>query len=182
MNSLKKLSVIIPSRNEAENLPDCLIEISKELKNQSIDHEILIIDDGSTDKTYEVVESLKKEYPAVFYVKNSGENGFGRAVQLGLQTFSGDAVAIMMADRSDSPRNLVEYWNELKDGTECVLGSRFHRGSHVQQYPVLKLVANRIVNTLIRYAFNIEYNDVTNAFKIYRRGNRRLQTLYCTTL
>ena len=169
LNSLKKLSVIIPSRNEAENLPDCLIEISKELKNHSIDHEILIIDDGSTDKTYEVVESLKKEYPAVVYVKNSGENGFGRAVQLGLQTFSGDAVAIMMADRSDSPRNLVEYWNELKDGTECVLGSRFHRGSHVQHYPVLKLVANRIVNTLIRYAFNIEYNDVTNAFKIYRR-------------
>lgn len=166
---MNKLSVIIPARNEAENLTKCIFEICEELIKCSIKYEILVIDDGSTDNTAEILDNITKQYESVIYIKNKNENGFGRAVQLGLQTFSGDAVAIMMADRSDSPRNLVEYWNELKDGTECVLGSRFHRGSHVQQYPVLKLVANRIVNTLIRYAFNIEYNDVTNAFKIYRR-------------
>ena len=166
---LNTLSVIIPSRNEADNLPDCIKKICTELNNESIKHEILVIDDGSTDESQVVINSLKIEYNSVKYLKNEGENGFGRAVQLGLQAFTGDAVAIMMADRSDSPRNLVEYWNELKDGTECVLGSRFLKGSRVHQYPLIKLVANRIVNTLIRLAFNIEYNDVTNAFKIYRR-------------
>jgi dolichol-phosphate mannosyltransferase len=166
---LKTLSIIIPSRNEADNLPDCIREICIELIKESIHHEILVIDDGSTDRTYEVVESLKKEYPSVVYVKNSGENGFGRAVQLGLQAFSGDAVAIMMADRSDSPRNLIEYWEILKEGNECAFGSRFIHGSHIHKYPLVKLLANRIVNTLIRYAFNVDYNDVTNAFKMYSR-------------
>jgi dolichol-phosphate mannosyltransferase len=110
-----------------------------------------------------------KKYPYVRYIKNNTENGFGRAVRLGLEQFTGDAVAIMMADRSDSPKDLVKYWKILQEGNECAFGSRFIKGSRVYNYPYLKLLANRIVNTVIRYAFRIETNDVTNAFKMYRR-------------
>lgn len=166
---MKKLSVIIPARNEAENLWKCITEISSELEIHSIDNEILIIDDGSTDNTPIIIDSLMAEYKSVRYIKNDGENGFGRAIQLGLKEFSGDAVAIMMADRSDSPNDLIKYWNALNDGYECAFGSRFIKSSRVIDYPVIKLVANRIVNILIRYSFNIDYNDVTNAFKMYKR-------------
>ena len=166
---MKKLSVIIPARNEAENLWKCITEISSELEIHSIDNEILIIDDGSTDNTPIIIHSLMAEYKSVRYIKNDGENGFGRAIQLGLKEFSGDAVAIMMADRSDSPNDLIKYWNALNDGYECAFGSRFIKSSRVIDYPVIKLVANRIVNILIRYSFNIDYNDVTNAFKMYKR-------------
>ena len=166
---MKKLSVIIPARNEAENLWKCITEISSELEIHSIDNEILIIDDGSTDNTPIIIHSLLAEYKSVRYIKNDGENGFGRAIQLGLKEFSGDAVAIMMADRSDSPNDLIKYWNALNDGYECAFGSRFIKSSRVIDYPVIKLVANRIVNILIRYFFNIAYNDVTNAFKMYKR-------------
>ena len=166
---MKKLSVIIPARNEAENLWKCITEISSELEIHSIDNEILIIDDGSTDNTPIIIHSLLAEYKSVRYIKNDGENGFGRAIQLGLKEFSGDAVAIMMADRSDSPNDLIKYWNALNDGYECAFGSRFIKSSRVIDYPVIKLVANRIVNILIRYSFNIDYNDVTNAFKMYKR-------------
>ena len=166
---MKKLSVIIPARNEAENLWQCITEISSELEIHSIDNEILIIDDGSTDNTPIIIHSLLAEYKSVRYIKNDGENGFGRAIQLGLKEFSGDAVAIMMADRSDSPNDLIKYWNALNDGYECAFGSRFIKSSRVIDYPVIKLVANRIVNILIRYSFNIDYNDVTNAFKMYKR-------------
>ena len=166
---MKKLSVIIPARNEAENLWKCITEISSELEIHSIDNEILIIDDGSTDNTPIIIDSLMAEYKSVRYIKNDGENGFGRAIQLGLKEFSGDAVAIMMADRSDSPNDLIKYWNALNDGYECAFGSRFIKSSRVIDYPVIKLVANRIVNILIRYSFNINYNDVTNAFKMYKR-------------
>jgi dolichol-phosphate mannosyltransferase len=86
-----------------------------------------------------------------------------------LDNFTGDAVAIMMADRSDSPRDLVEYWNVLNRGIECAFGSRFINGSKIYDYPKLKLIINRIVNMMIKYAFNIKYNDVTNAFKMYKR-------------
>ena len=166
---MKKLSVVIPARNEAENLWKCITEISSELEIHSIDNEILIIDDGSTDNTPIIIHSLLAEYKSVRYIKNDGENGFGRAIQLGLKEFSGDAVAIMMADRSDSPNDLIKYWNALNDGYECAFGSRFIKSSRVIDYPVIKLVANRIVNILIRYSFNIDYNDVTNAFKMYKR-------------
>ena len=166
---MNKLSVIIPGRDEAENLPACISEIIEELIKNKILHEVLVIDDGSTDNTHEVVSSMTKQYPYVRYIKNNTENGFGRAVRLGLEQFTGDAVAIMMADRSDSPKDLVKYWKILQEGNECAFGSRFIKGSRVYNYPYLKLLANRIVNTVIRYAFRIETNDVTNAFKMYRR-------------
>jgi len=166
---MNKLSVIIPSRNEAENLPACISEIIEELIKNKILHEVLVIDDGSTDNTLEVVTSMIKKYPYVRYIKNNAENGFGIAVRLGLEQFTGDAVAIMMADRSDSPKDLVSYWKCIQDGDDCVFGSRFIRGGKVFNYPLLKLLANRIVNAMIRFAFNIQCNDITNAFKMYRR-------------
>ena len=166
---LNKLSVIIPARNESENLPLCLEELSQELLDHKINHEILVVDDGSTDNTPKLLHDIALQNPTVRYLRNDGEKGFGRAVRIGLAEFTGDAVAIMMADRSDSPRDLVNYWNKLQEGYECVFGSRFIRGSKVHHYPKIKLLVNRLVNTMIRYAFRIETNDVTNAFKIYRR-------------
>lgn len=167
--SLVKLSVIIPARNEAENLPECIKEIKKALEANSIDHEILIIDDGSTDNTLQVIEKLSDNSSGLRCISNHGDNGFGRAVRIGMQEFKGDAIAIMMADLSDSANDLVTYWSVLQEGYECAFGSRFISGSKVHGYPKFKLLANRIVNTMIRYAFRIEFNDTTNAFKMYRR-------------
>ena len=164
-----KLSVIIPARNESENLTLCLEELSQELLDHKINHEILVVDDGSTDNTPRLLQDMANQNSTVRYLKNDGENGFGRAVRIGLAKFTGDAVAIMMADRSDSPRDLVNYWNKLQDGYDCVFGRRFIRGGKGHNYPLLKLLANRLVNTMIRFAFNLQCNDITNAFKIYRR-------------
>ena len=128
---MNKLSVIIPARNEAENLPKCITEMCEELIKNSITYEILVIDDGSTDNTADIIDKITKDFESVICIKNKNENGFGRAVRLGLEIFSGDAVAIMMADRSDSPQDLVNYWIQLNKGYECVLGSRFIKGSKV---------------------------------------------------
>ena len=166
---MKKLSVIIPSRDEAENLPICVDEIAKALMGAKIPYEIIVVDDGSTDNTAEVIRNLIQENSMVRCILNGGENGFGRAVRLGLNEFKGDAVAIMMADLSDSPDDLVRYWQKILEGHECVFGSRFIAGSEVRDYPKAKLWVNRLVNTCIRIAFKIDCNDITNAFKIYRR-------------
>ena len=166
---MEKLSIIIPARDEAENLPACIRGINRELEKHKVTHEILVIDDGSTDSTQSVLTEIGREIPELVSLSNDGENGFGRAVRLGLREFSGDAVAIMMADLSDSPQDLLRYWQKLQEGHECVFGSRFMPGGQVIDYPKAKLLANRIVNTAIRYAFKIPCNDITNAFKIYRR-------------
>ena len=166
---MDKLSVIIPARNESVNLQSCIVSIVEVLKKNQINHEVLVIDDGSTDNTQEMLDKIISEQLTVRYFKNQGQNGVGWAVRLGLQEFTGDAVAIMMADQSDSPNDLVQYWKCLRDGCDCAFGSRFVQGCRVLDYPLVKLIANRIVNTMIRIAFKIKYNDVTNAFKMYRR-------------
>lgn len=164
-----KLSVIIPARNEVENLPPCIAGIFKELVTAKIPHEILVIDDGSVDDTFETVNKLSQTFHTVRCITNNGENGFGRAIRLGLSEYSGDVVAIMMADQSDSPKDLVLYWKTINEGAECAFGSRFIKDSNLNDYPIVKLIANRCVNTAIRMAFNIKYNDITNAFKMYKR-------------
>ena len=167
-SKLSKLSVIIPSRNEAENLEECVSKIVAELTTNNIEHEVIIVDDGSTDNTPTVVNKTRNEYTTVRYIRNNGDNGFGRAVRIGLEEFSGDAVAIMMADLSDSSEDLVAYWKCLGEGFDCAIGSRFIKGSVIHDYPWFKLLLNRLVNTIIRFAFRIRCNDITNAFKMYR--------------
>ncbi|HEY1849372.1 MAG TPA: glycosyltransferase family 2 protein [Opitutaceae bacterium] len=168
--SLKLFSVVVPARDESESLPPTLRAIYAEFTKESIPHEIIVVDDGSRDATWSVLQGLRGEIPTLVPVQNTGPNGFGRAVTVGLNSFKGDAVVIMMADASDLPEDAVRYWRTLCEGNECVFGSRFLRRGDVHDYPPLKLFVNRLANLFIRLMFNIRLNDTTNAFKAYRRA------------
>jgi dolichol-phosphate mannosyltransferase len=164
-----KLSIVIPARNEEGNIGTTITVLREHLDGAGLTNwEILVVDDGSSDRTGEVVhaESLKDERIRV--VRNTGRNGYGRAVAFGLNHFTGDAVVVYMADASDSPADVVRYYYILRDEADCAFGSRFLRGSKVYDYPKFKLIINRIANFVIRMMFNLPYNDVTNAFKGYR--------------
>jgi dolichol-phosphate mannosyltransferase len=164
-----KLSVVIPAYNEEGTVAETVNEIVSTLDAEKIEHEVIVVDDSSTDGTAAVVESIAAEHPQVRCLPSPYENGFGFAVRAGLEAFEGDAVAIVMADGSDSPRDLVSYQRLLEEGYECAFGSRFVHGSKVIDYPRSKLIMNRIVNWGIRALFRHGYNDTTNAFKAYRR-------------
>ena len=129
----------------------------------------MVVDDGSSDGTWEVLNNLKEQYPSLIHVQNPGPHGFGRAIVYGLNHSKGDAVVIMMADCSDDPDDAVKYWNLLGEGYECAFGSRFIKGGRVYDYPRVKLAVNRFANLFIKTIFNIPLNDTTNAFKAYRR-------------
>jgi dolichol-phosphate mannosyltransferase len=135
----------------------------------NVPHEIVVVDDASKDRTWQVLQDLKATIPTLMPVKNTGPNGFGRAVTFGLKHMKGDACTIMMADASDSPEDAVRYWQLLTEGWDCVFGSRFVKGGQVIDYPRIKLLVNRLANFLVRIGFNIPLNDTTNAFKAYRR-------------
>jgi dolichol-phosphate mannosyltransferase len=166
---LRLYSVVIPARDERDALPHTLREISAEFRARGIPHEIVVVNDGSTDDTRKVLQTLAAEMPELRPLSNPGPHGFGRAVICGLDAARGDAVVIMMADCSDDPKDAAAYWNALNEGYECAFGSRFIRGSRVIDYPWLKLRLNRLANLFIRVMFNIPLNDTTNAFKAYRR-------------
>ncbi|MGD9696623.1 MAG: glycosyltransferase family 2 protein [Thermoleophilia bacterium] len=164
------LSVVIPAHNEAEGIVPTVRDLSGVLRAADIGHEIVVVDDHSSDGTGDVVTRLSEEIREVRLVTNSASGGFGMAVRAGLEAFRGDAVAVYMADASDSPEDLVMFWRTMEvRGVDCVFGSRFSPGGRVIDYPPLKLRLNRVANTLVRLLFNIRYNDITNAFKLYRR-------------
>jgi dolichol-phosphate mannosyltransferase len=166
---LRMLSVIIPARNEQDCILSTVEHLYVELRIQCIDHEIIVIDDGSTDDTWKVLGAAISRVPTLKPVQNTGQHGFGRAVTLGFDRMSGDAAVIMMADESDDCRDLISYWRLLTQGWDAVFGSRFIRGGGLIDYPFHKLVLNRAANLFLRILFQSGLNDTTNAFKAYRR-------------
>jgi dolichol-phosphate mannosyltransferase len=164
-----KLSVVIPAHNEAGSIAATLRLTAETLEEAGIEYELLVVDDASVDGTSAVVESLAEEIPQIECLRSHHPRGFGYAVRAGLERFTGDAVAVMMADGSDDPADLVRYQRLLEEGYDCVFGSRFVRGASVTDYPRFKLGVNRLANWFIRLLFRHHYNDTTNAFKAYRR-------------
>jgi dolichol-phosphate mannosyltransferase len=164
-----KLSIVIPARGEEASVGQTVEDTVDALEREAIDYEVIVVDDHSTDGTVDVVDRIEAGNPRVRCVRSRYEPGFGFAVRAGLDEYKGDAVAVMMADGSDHPEDLVRYHHELEEGWECVFGSRFVRGARVRSYPRVKLVINRLANWFIRFIFRHHYNDTTNAFKAYRR-------------
>lgn len=165
-----KLSVIIPAHNEESSIKQTVVAFHEKLKQEKISHEILVINDNSKDKSEKILKKLSNDVREVRYVSNTPPNGFGFAVRKGLEEFRGDCVAIVMADMSDSPADLVAFYRKMVEGSyDCVFGSRFIKGGKTVDYPRVKLIFNRVTNTIIKVLFGIRYNDVTNAFKLYRR-------------
>ena len=166
---LKLLSVVIPARDEAGCICSTVEHVHVELRINHVPHEIIVVDDGSTDGTWDMLTDLQTRLPILRPLQNAGPHGFGRAIVCGLNNMLGDAVVIMMADESDDCRDVVRYWHELNKGYDCVFGSRFSKGGGVIDYPFVKLALNRTANLFVKLIFRIKLNDTTNAFKAYRR-------------
>ena len=164
-----KLSIIIPAKDEEGDIEDTLISIHNILKTNNVEHEILIINDHSVDSTLEILSSLEKKIKELKIINNSGKPGFGLAIRQGLENYSGDIVAIVMADGSDSPKDLINFYFKSVKNYTCVFGTRFSSGGSTKDYPVLKYIMNRFFNNLVRLIFQIKYDDITNAFKVYTK-------------
>lgn len=164
-----RVSIVIPAHDEAEVIAPTVGAIAAALDAAGRDYEVIVVDDASTDDTAARVDALAARNPRIRCVRSHHPSGFGFAVRSGLERFEGDAVAIMMGDGSDDPRDMLRYFELIEEGYECAFGSRFIAGGRVRDYPPLKLALNRLVNLGIRLLFRHGYDDTTNAFKAYRR-------------
>jgi len=162
-------SIVIPAYNESKNIVETVPRLAVALRDEEIPFELVIVNDNSIDDTGEIVGQLQHDYPEINLVSNPMPGGFGRAIRCGLDNIQGDVVAIVMADLSDSPDDVVRCYRTIEEGWDCVFGSRFISGSSVSNYPFVKLVIQRVVNNAIRLMFMTTLNDMTNAFKVYRR-------------
>jgi dolichol-phosphate mannosyltransferase len=164
-----KLSVVMPAQNEEGSVGKTVAGVVEALEGGGVDYEIVVVNDDSEDSTEAVVAAMGEANPRIRVHRSHNERGFGNAIRAGLDVFTGDAVAIVMADASDNPEDLVHYHRLLEEGYDCAFGSRFMSGVRVYDYPRVKYVVNRLANQFIRILFRHRYNDTTNAFKAYRR-------------
>jgi dolichol-phosphate mannosyltransferase len=165
----EKLSIVIPAYNEEKNIAKCINELQATLRGTyEIPYEIIVVNDNSTDETERAVRGEMALDSDVRIVNRTPPGGFGRAVRSGMEAVRGDVAIVYMADLSDSPEDVVAYYRKIREGYDCVFGSRFIKGSEVQNYPPVKLFVNRIVNRCIQVMFWTRLNDLTNAFKAYR--------------
>ncbi len=161
------LSIIIPARNEADNLEDILVYFSTNLKN--IEFELLLINDFSEDETLVKAQKIF-ENNTNFKVIDNKKKGLGGAINQGIKNAKGERVIITMADMSDRAEDVIKY-NDLmiEKNLDAVLGSRFIKESLVKDYPLQKMILNRIFNFAVSLLFWNKFNDYTNAFKIYKK-------------
>lgn len=165
-----KLSVLIPAYNEEEVIESTILEIHNTLSKSKINHEILVVNDNSTDNTLSVLNNQIQFIKTLRVITSEYNNGFGNAVKYGLENWHGDVIVIVMADASDSPNDIVMFFNYLiKENVDCVFGNRFISGGGTYKYPIFKLFLNRLFNNILRLFIDFNYNDYTNAFKMYRK-------------
>ena len=161
------LSIVVPVRNESENLKRVFQYFSENLKD--ISYEVLIINDFSKDDTFKKSQELSSELKN-FIILDNKKKGLGGAINLGILKASGENVAIMMADQSDDINDLIKYYKIIStENYDAILGSRFLKYSKINDYPLQKLILNRIFNFFVKIIFWNRYNDYTNAFKIYKK-------------
>lgn len=165
------LSIVIPAHNEEGSIEDTVRSLYTVMLREGIAHEIVVVNDHSKDRTAAILEPLAREIPSLHMVTNEGPGGFGFAVRCGLANYTGDRVAVMMADLSDDPEDLVRFNRKMDEGFDCVFGTRWDKGGRVLDYPRHKRIINRIANTIVRVVFRLRYNDCTNAFKLYSRSS-----------
>jgi len=163
-----RLSTVIPAYNEEGTIGATVEDLRKALIREGIPFEIIVANDNSTDRTRSIVEAIAHEDPRVRLINRRPPGGFGRAIRSGLEAVTGDFVVLYMADYSDHPKDVIAYYRKLGEGYDCVFGSRFIKGGHVENYPWVKLVLNRAVNKALQWLFWCRFNDLTNAFKAYR--------------
>ena len=164
-----KLSIILPVRNEAKGISKTLDLICSGI--DQIDYEIIAVNDFSDDDTYDII-SKKKDSINKIKLFDNAKKGLGGAINLGIEKSNGNAICIMMADLSDDISDLRKYYELIQsENVDAIFGSRFIKGSNVYDYPIKKLFLNRIFNYITKFIFLSDYNDFTNAFKIYKKNS-----------
>ena len=162
------LSIVIPVYNEDKQLHNTVKKINK-ISKRIKDYEIVFIDDFSTDNTKQIIKKSIRSNKKIKYYKNI-KKGLGSAIGLGINKSTKKFVCIFMCDNSDDLSDLMEYYKIInKNNLDAVLGSRFLKKSRITNYPILKMVLNRIFNYIVKIIFLSNYNDFTNAFKIYKK-------------
>jgi len=159
-------SIVVPVFNEADNIVPFLRDVEREVAEP---HEILIVYDFPEDSTLPAVAAMAPPCPAVRLVHNTLGRGVLNALKAGFQASRGDVVVVMMADRSDEPRDVAALVRLVRGGADVAAGSRYVRGGRQEGGPLLKRTLSRLAGVSLHHLAGLPVHDATNNFRAYSR-------------
>lgn len=158
------ISVVVPLYNEDESLPELTAWIAKVMNEHGFSYEIILVDDGSTDKSWEVIESLKLQNDAIKGIKFRRNYGKSAALNVGFEATQGDVIITMDADLQDSPDEIPELYRRIKEEKLDLIS-----GWKKKRYdPITKTIPTKLFNAATRKMSGIELNDFNCGLKAYR--------------
>jgi dolichol-phosphate mannosyltransferase len=163
------VSIIIPCHDEEKDIELTVDKILEKIN--IVDYEIILINDFSNDNTQEVLRNISLKSKKIKIFENTSK-GLGGAINKGIDETTKNYTCIFMADSSDDIEDLNRYYQVVTNfKLDAVLGSRFIKGSITDGYPKSKFILNRIFNYFVKIIFLSNYNDFTNAFKLYKTNS-----------
>ncbi|MFH1128111.1 MAG: glycosyltransferase [Candidatus Omnitrophota bacterium] len=161
-----KLSIIVPAHNEEDNI----VEVIKRIEDSVlIGHELVVVNDHSTDKTLSLVEQLCKEYGNLVLVENKLECGFANAIRIGFYYSIGELLVPVMADLCDDLSTIQVMHEKINQGYDIVCGSRYILGGKRLGGSKLKGFLSNFAGCSLHYLLGVPTSDIANAFKMYKR-------------
>lgn len=166
----EKFSVIIPVYNEEERIKNSLNEIISTFEEFKCRYEIIVIDDGSRDNSYRILESLQAEFPNLIVNRNSKNFGKGRALKKAFKYTTGDLIVWLDADLDLHPFQIKTLYDIMVlSGADIVIGSKMHPNSKVD-YPLSRRVLSLGYYFFIRLLFNLPCHDTQTGIKLFKRN------------
>jgi glycosyltransferase involved in cell wall biosynthesis len=160
------ISLVVPVFNEAENIQPFLRDVEQHVR---LEHEVLLVYDFPEDTTLPAVAAMQPPSPTVRLVHNTLGRGVLNALKAGFKASRGDVVVVMMADRSDEPRDVDGMAALVRGGADVVAGSRYVRGGAQQGGPLVKRTLSRLAGMSLHYLAGLPVHDATNNFRAYSR-------------
>lgn len=162
--SIKLLSFVIPAKNEEDSVEVLYKEILENIPKSVQDYEIVFIDDGSNDQTFNKLISLNKKNSRVKIIKHRGNFGKSAALQAGFEQAKGDVIITMDADLQDNPSEIPSFLNEIEKGYDMVSGWKKTRHD-----PLEKVIPSRIFNLAVSLLTGVKIHDTNCGFKAYKK-------------
>ena len=158
------VSVIVPCYNEQDNVKNCVIQIDEAFNTSHIVHEIILVNDGSTDETLDRARSLLSSNGSVRVIDLGNNFGKATALKEGVRRARGDLLAFFDADLQYTPQDLVAMVSQLNNGVDFVNGSRDYNG-----YGASRTAFSRLYNRLVRVLFRMELRDSNCGIKVMKK-------------
>ncbi len=173
MSSQLSFCVIVPMYNEEVGVERCVRAICQELETFRYRTALIVVNDGSTDRTGPILKQLEEESPSVVLVTHERNAGYGRAIQTGIRqaTVHGFAYALFMdSDLTNDPKYIPAFVAHMLRGIDVIKGSRYVAGGGMVGVPVYRALISVVGNRLAGWLMGLPVRDCTNGFRAVKLG------------